>query len=231
MANLPPIIYLIHASDAPQHIVELKTILLRMKAENRISDVKAIDVTSSSILSLNSENSEGIIVLLTYEMQRTRGDIEKLMNNINKVREAKLIEVIVDNVPYHNDFISFPQDLKPIRLCDNMDLVWLKIEQNLNELFPRPHVEAAENDTLEHDTLETLKPIGIAVATGAFQFLKFVGAIILYFFLSTIFWATLWLFSQWTDSWGLFFLVIFLNVIALMIYRHWRTRAKMAQHA
>jgi hypothetical protein len=112
-----------------------------------------------------------------------------------------------------------------------MNLVWQKIEQNLNELFPKPHVEIAENDTLENDTLETLKPIGIAAATSAFKFLKFVGAIILYFFLSTIFWATMWAFSEWTDSWGLFFFVIFLTVIALMIYRHWRKRAKVAQHA
>jgi len=222
-----PTIYCIHASDAPQHTGELKTILLRMKTENRISDFKAVDISSTPNFSFNGEDPQGIIVLLTDETERTRTDIEKLMSNASQSRSVKLIEIIVDNLPYHNTFISFPSDLKPIRSRDDMNLVWTNIEQSLKELFPTPKVEVVKPSS---DPIQIIKPIGVSVATTAFRFLRSLAAFAFYFFLSLIFWLAIFtnLFTDWGDdfSWGSFSLLTVLTIVGLMIFRHRRKRAK-----
>src|SRR5262245_58739301 len=136
MAIQPPIIQLIHASDAPQHTGELKSILLRMKSENRISDFFTLDISKSAgNISFKGEDRQGVIVLLTNEIESKRTEIEKLLKGITlEKQEIKLIEVIVDNLPYNNNFISFPQDLMPIRSLVDMNAVWNGIEQDLRAI-------------------------------------------------------------------------------------------------
>ena len=140
MAILPPNIQLIHASDAPQHTGELKSILDRMKSEKRISDFAALDISvNSGHIDLKNEDHQGIIVLLTNEIERVRIDVERMLKNlIIDKPNIKLIEIIIDNLPYHNNFISFPQDLMPIRSRDDMNFVWNGIEQDLKAIFPKP---------------------------------------------------------------------------------------------
>lgn len=134
---IAPTIQLIHASDAQHHTGELKSILSRMKAENRISDFNANDISISP--DFKNENCQGILVMLTKDLGQRRNDIESSLKNNNS--NIKLIEIIVDNLPYDNDFISLPNDLLPIRGRANMDLVWADIERDLQAMFPKPVVE------------------------------------------------------------------------------------------
>jgi hypothetical protein len=216
-----PVVYCIHASDAPQHAGELKMILLRMKAENRISDFKTINISVTPNFSFNGEVPKGIIVLLTQEIERTRVEIEKFMTNTNQESGVKLIEIIVDNLPYHNSFISFPQDLKPIRTRDDMNLVWATIEKNLQELFPMPKIEVEE---ARKDPIEILKP----AASFFFRFLRSIGVFLIYLFLSLIFWIAVFteLFDHSNNAWGSTWILTGLTVAILMIFRHRRKQAK-----
>jgi len=172
MAIQPPIIQLIHASDAPQHAGELKSILLRMKSENRISDFFSLDISASAgTISFKSEDRQGIIVLLTKELESDRPEIEKLLKNITlEKQEVKLIEIIVDNLPYHNNFISFPQDLMPIRSRVDMNSVWNGIEEDLRAMFPRPELKVEPIKTRKPD----LKKYLILAGVMGFAFLLFV---------------------------------------------------------
>ena len=220
-----PVVYFVHASDAPQHIGELKAILLRMKTENRISDFKAIDISVTSNLSFDGVGSKGIIVLLTKGIEATRAEIEGLITNTNEERAVKLIEIIVDNLPYHNNFISFPQDLKPIRTRDDMNLAWAGIEKNLQELFPMPKIEVEEPTK---DPIEVLKPIGVTAASLFFRFLRSIGAFLLYFLLSIIFWIAIFteLFDHSNNAWGSTWILTGVTIVILMIFRHRRKQAK-----
>ena len=110
-----------------QHTGELKTILQRLKAEHRIADFTALDVGGNpDTLPIKNEDHQGIIVLLTNEIERVRTHVENMLKGIIRGKQdIKLIEIIVDNLPYHNNFISFPQDLMPIRTRDDMNLICL----------------------------------------------------------------------------------------------------------
>lgn len=162
-----PIIHLIHASDAPQHLAELKAILLRMKSDNRISDVVALDVNASPFsISFENNESRSIILLLTHEVEYIRKELETQLKNITQKNYIKLIEIIVDNIPYNNTFISFPDDLMPIRTRDDMNQVWNSIERDLMILFPKapaPIVNPAPAS--QTASKPTLKLIGVSIAT------------------------------------------------------------------
>ncbi len=161
----PPIIQLIHASDAPQHTGELKSILLRMKSEKRISDFSALDISASpGNFSFKSEDHQGIIVLLTNEIESERTEIEKLLKNITlEKQDIKLIEIIVDNLPYHNNFISFPEDLLPIRSRVDMNAVWNGIGRDLQAIFPRPEPKVEPSISPKPDLKKYLKLAALTV--------------------------------------------------------------------
>jgi len=137
-----PTIQLVHSSDAQQHTGELKSILMRMKEENRISDFTAHDVSvDPSNITFKNEDHQGIIVMLTNELGQYRSTIEtSLKNTIQETANKKLIEIIVDNLPYHNEFISLPNDLIPIRSRVNMNLIWKGIENDLQGMFPKHEI-------------------------------------------------------------------------------------------
>jgi hypothetical protein len=179
MTISPPSIQVVHASDAPQHTGELKTILERLKAEHRIADFAALDVSGNpDSISFKDEDHQGIIVLLTNEIERVRTKIESVLKNITREKQdIKLIEIIVDNLPYHNNFISFPQDLMPIRSRDDMNLIWSGIEQDLQAIFPKPlapEVEVKPPPTA--DSKKYLKLIGVSILTFAACF-SFLGSV------------------------------------------------------
>ena len=174
MTITPPNIQVVHASDAPQHTGELKTILQRLKAENRIADFAALDVSENlDGISFKNEDHQGIIVLLTNEIERARTKIETVLKNITREKQdIKLIEIIVDNLPYHNNFISFPQDLLPIRSRDDMNLIWNGIEQDLRAIFPKPIAqEVIETPKPRTDSKKYLKLIGVAILSLSICFL------------------------------------------------------------
>lgn len=137
MDILPPTIQLIHSSDAQQHTGELKSILMRMKADQRISDFTAHDISINPNINFKNEDRQGIIVMLTKELSPFRNNIESSLKNIiHESANKKLIEIIVDNLPYHNEFISLPNDLIPIRTRVDMNAIWNGIEQDLHAMFP-----------------------------------------------------------------------------------------------
>ena len=165
----PPIIQMIHGTDAPQHAAELKSILLRMKSEKRISALQVLDFTMTpGNLSFKIEDRQGIIVLLTNEIENQRSEVEKNIKNFSVgKRDLKLIEIIVDNLPYHNNFISFPQDLMPIRSRDDMNHVWNEIENDLKAIFPKPaEPEPIAEPVRKSNSKIILRVIAIAVMTA-----------------------------------------------------------------
>jgi uncharacterized membrane protein len=178
MTIAPPSIHVVHASDAPQHTGELKTILQRLKAEHRIVDFSAMDIsTDPDSLFFKNEDHQGIIVLLTNEIERTRAKIESLINNITfEKQDIKLIEIIVDNLPYRNNFISFPQDLMPIRTRDDMNLIWNGIENDLKMLFPMPEQEQPLSEVVQgKDSKILLKVFLVAIMTAVLATIFLVG--------------------------------------------------------
>lgn len=142
MAILPPTIQLVHSSDAQQHTGELKSILMRMKEDNRISDFTAHDISINPDIHFQNKDRQGIIVMLTNELGPFRTNIESsLKNTIQESSNIKLIEIIVDNLPYHHEFISLPNDLIPIRSRVDMNTIWKGIEHDLHAMFPKHDIE------------------------------------------------------------------------------------------
>lgn len=138
MATVPPTIQLVHTSDAKQHVGQLKSVLMRMKADNRISGFAEHDVSiDPEAIFVANEGLHGVIVILTDGLVPLRNKVEhSLKDRVKEKTSIKLIEIIVDNLPYHNEFISLPQDLIPIRNRDNMDMIWTGIERDLQTIFP-----------------------------------------------------------------------------------------------
>lgn len=76
MSISPPIIQMIHASDAPQHTEEMKTILQRLKEEKRIAYFVPVDITRDmGNLSFKNGGHQNIIVLPTNAIERVRTEI------------------------------------------------------------------------------------------------------------------------------------------------------------
>ncbi len=129
-----PSIYLIHASDVPQHLGKLTEILQTLKAEQR--------VTSFVILRPDDpltrvQDNDLVLIMLTQAIEPDKAALEnelKLMRE--NLWELKIAEIIVDQIPYDNEFITFPSDLKYIRGRDDMDAVWKDIEESLKDMFP-----------------------------------------------------------------------------------------------
>jgi hypothetical protein len=163
--TIPPIVQLIHASDAPQHTAELKSILGRMKTENRISDFTAIDIGANpDNINFKNEDHQGIIVMLTHEIEQLRNNIEQSLKNLTQEKpNIKLIEIIVDNLPYDNNFISFPQDLMPIRSLVDMNTAWNGIERDLHAIFPKLETKVEKSKSQKPDFKRYLKLAALTV--------------------------------------------------------------------
>lgn len=137
MAELPSI-YVIQASDASQHTGKLQEILQGLKAENRIESITTLGA-EGDLSSVTGTVREGdlILVVLTHQLDTLRGRIETELKALKAERpEIRVGEIIVDNVPYENEFITFPADLRHIRDREDMDVVWSGIEQSLKDMFP-----------------------------------------------------------------------------------------------
>jgi PKD repeat protein len=138
MAILPKV-YLIHASDAEQHVDYMKGILNRLKTENRINDFVPLQgSTTWALPEKNLSASDAVIVLLTNQIIPFKDEGEKYLKNLQlQNKELKVIEIIIDSIPYDDKFDFFPDDAEPIRKKDKMDEAWGKIEKGLEQLFPQ----------------------------------------------------------------------------------------------
>lgn len=131
-------IYTIQASDAPQHTGKLQTILQNLQSQNRIRSFVNTEA-DSDLSSITDAVKEGdlILIVLTHQLDPQREQIETELKDLKTARpEIRIGEIIVDKVPYENEFITFPADLRDIRSREDMDEAWGSIEQSLKDMFP-----------------------------------------------------------------------------------------------
>jgi len=138
MGNLPDI-FCIHESDADLHLGHLQQISQKFIDERRVG--KFVPLTpDEAITSLPADlkPKDLIILLLTDRFTLRRAEIKDLLVSMQQKHSNLIIaEVIIDNLQYDKDYISWPSDLAPIRSRDDMDSAWSAIESNLNEIIPR----------------------------------------------------------------------------------------------
>lgn len=137
MSNLPNV-YLIHASDATQHVDYMKEILNRLVNGNRANGFIPVEGTSGWALpEKNLQPGDAVIVLLTNQIIPFKDEGEKYLKNLQlQNKDLKVIEIIIDSIPYDNKFHFFPEDAQPIREKVKMDEAWGKIEKGLEQMFP-----------------------------------------------------------------------------------------------
>ncbi len=133
-----PTFYCIHGADAPQHLGKIQQIAQKFRQQQRITDFIPLS-TQDALTSLSEKfrQDDLIILLLTYELEPKRKEITSLLSQIKiKFPESRIGEIIIDNIPFVNDYITLPMDLKPIRDAQDMDAVWTEIEKNLSQILP-----------------------------------------------------------------------------------------------
>jgi PKD repeat protein len=142
MATLP-VLYCIHGVDAPQHLGKIQQLSQKFKQEQRITDfipLLADDATTS--LPERFKENDLIILLLTYGLEAKRKDITTLLSEVKvKFPDSIIAEIIIDNIPFVNEYITLPKDLKPIRDAENMDAAWNEIEENLKQMLPTAAID------------------------------------------------------------------------------------------
>jgi len=137
MASLPDIIA-IQASDAPQHTDRLRDILEKLETENRISGFTELGPDDDlSSVSDTLKKGDMILILLTNELEVKREQIKKRVRLLKSDQPGlRVAEILVDNIVFDNDYITFPADLRPIRDREDMDVAWSGIGESLKDMFP-----------------------------------------------------------------------------------------------
>lgn len=137
MASLPSI-YAIQASDAPQHTGRFRKILQNLQTENRIQGFTMLgpDDDLSSVTDQVGEE-DLILIMLSRQLEDHKKEIEnKFKSPETSQAGVRVAEILVDNVVYDNEFITFPTNLQPIRDREDMDVAWSGIGENLKDMFP-----------------------------------------------------------------------------------------------
>lgn len=166
MVSLPAV-YIIQASDASRHTGKLQEILRKLKTENRINGFVTFSTGDSlSSLADKIEDEDLIFLLLTDQLEPQKEQIENTLKALKtKQPGLKITEIIVDNVVFHIEFITFPTDLRPIRDREDKDTAWNNIEQNLKAMVPVPPSPSPPQPNGRSKRLETgLKITGIVIA-------------------------------------------------------------------
>ena len=133
-----PTIYTIHQADAPQHVGRIQQIASRFEEQGRISKHVPLGAMSDlPKLQQEIQNGDVIIVLLTRDLEKNKNEIAQILSACKgKVQDLIVVEIIVDNIRYENEYITLPADLIPIRDRTDMDQAWDGIENNLQQLLP-----------------------------------------------------------------------------------------------
>ena len=131
-------ILVIHAADVHQHLRHLDQILQALKNEGRMDSSDSLQGEAFTPDSLNDLGiGDGVILLLSAGMEEYMSEIEKSLLELKaRIPQCKIIDILVDNIPYEPLFITFPQDLIPIRDRADMDSVWNEIGNILRDMFP-----------------------------------------------------------------------------------------------
>jgi len=132
-----PLVYCVYGTDAPQHLGKVQTLMSQFKADNRIEDFFPLEIDNALAISERFKANDIIVLLLTVELNKKRKDIASLIVNIeSKFPGSIIVEIIIDNVPFENRYITLPQNLRPIRDVQDMDLAWNDIEARLKQILP-----------------------------------------------------------------------------------------------
>lgn len=168
-----PTIHLIHAKDAPDSLGRLKEILNNLKAEHRINKHVSIDAESSISLSGQVQEEDMILLVLSKALESQKENIEKELQKLKQQHPGlKVAEIILDNIPYENEFITFPADLKPIRNREDTEVVWDSIAQSLRDIFP------VQEEEVNHTPTPTSSP------SQSSKYVKWGGIIAALFFMA-----------------------------------------------
>jgi len=165
MSSLPRI-YTIQASDAPQHSETLRKILLELESEKRISGYTELSPDDDlSSVSENLQSEDLVLVLLTKAFEADKTKIENQLKTIKSGQpRVKVAEILIDNVVYDNEFITFPADLRPIRDREDMDGAWSEIGKSLKNMLPvKQGDEETEEPVSGNDWGKYLKIAGVVV--------------------------------------------------------------------
>ncbi len=132
-----PFVHVVHAHDAPQHLSTLNGILDKLLNEKRIEGFSSHD---GRALELVNEicHQDMILVLLTEGIVVDKPLVEKYLLQLrDKWSDLMIVQILVDNIPYHNSFTVFPEELIPICEYDDMNAAWGRIGLQLQEIFPQ----------------------------------------------------------------------------------------------
>jgi PKD repeat protein len=143
-------VYLIHASDAAQHISKLKSVLEKLSAQGQRVKITTLDAAGSWLISKSDlQPKDLIIVLLTDQMAAFREAGEAHLKALaSEVKQLRLLEIIIDSVPYDEAFIHLPADGTPIRDNTRMDQAWDQIAGEIGKLFPATAKKEPETSNL-----------------------------------------------------------------------------------
>src|SRR5919109_795297 len=133
-------IYCIHAADASQHFGKFQQLASKFKAENRITEfIPLTPEEANQRLTDEVNNSDLIVIMLTESLNPKLKELRNFLKQLQKKTTGiRISEIIIDNIPYENEFITLPHnDDKPVRDRDDMDQVWMNIEKDLETLFPK----------------------------------------------------------------------------------------------
>lgn len=137
MASLPAI-YTIEASDAPQQTDRLREILQNLETENRVRGFTVLGAEDElSSITDNMGEEDLILIVLSRQLEEHKKRIENRFKALkSRMPGVRVAEILVDNIVYDNEFITFPTDLRPIRNREDMDDAWSSIKMSLNDMFP-----------------------------------------------------------------------------------------------
>lgn len=140
MPNLPTI-YLVHASDAALHLSRLKEILQELANKHSIGGFTSLDSSQNYALAEDKiRENDMVIILLSNGLTAAEGlkdAVERRMVELAASnRSLKLVEIIIDSIPFDKNFMIFPEDLQPIRERADMDSVWTRIKSRLQQIYP-----------------------------------------------------------------------------------------------
>lgn len=141
MANLPDI-FCIHEPDADLHFQRLRQISNKFIGEGRVGAfIPLLGDAAITSLPQRVKEKDLVIILLTDQLVARRVALKDVLEVAKRKHTNVVIaEIIVDNLQYDKDYISWPSDLTPIRSRADMDSAWAAIESNLNEIIPRRNV-------------------------------------------------------------------------------------------
>ena len=133
-----PVIYAIQASDAPLHTDRLRKILKNLENENRIRDFRMLGGNDDLSFIMDSIGEEDLIlIVLTHQLEASKEHIENRFRVLkSKQPGTRIAEILVDNVVYDHEYITFPVDLLPFRNREDLDSAWGSFEESLKNMFP-----------------------------------------------------------------------------------------------